>query len=271
MREQQEPRPLKIVRIATVAFLLLFYALPGSAQLVLTGEWLEIERGGRTLRAWVARPEGVESAPSIIVIHANRGLDDWTRSVADRLAAEGYIAAAPDLLSGMAPDGGGTAAFADRNAARDGIYALQEEQVLGDLNALGDFLLAMDDSDGQLSVSGFCWGGSRTFWFATERAGLTAAYVFYGTAPEDAAAMGRVDAEVYGFYGGEDNRVNSTIDRTAAAMTAAGKTYAPVIYDGAGHGFLARGEQAEEGDPNQVAATLAWERWRDLLARYGTR
>lgn len=259
---------MKSLRIATAALLLILCALPAFAQSAVAGEWVEIEHGGRTLRAWVARPEGVESAPSIIVIHANRGLDDWTRSVADRLAAEGYIAAAPDLLSGMAPDGGGTAEFADRDAARDGIYALEQDQVLGDLDALGDALLAMEGSDGQLSVSGFCWGGSRTFWFATERADLTAAYVFYGTAPEDTAALDRVSAEVYGFYGGEDNRVNSTIEGTATAMEAAGKAYDPVIYEGAGHGFLARGEQAEAGDPNGTATTQAWKRWRDLLAKH---
>ena len=241
---------------------------PLPAPTTASGAWVEIERGDRTLRAWVVTPANAESAPAILVIHANRGIDDWTRSVADRLAAEGYIAAAPDLLSGMGPDGGGTAAFADSNAARDGIYALQDEQVLGDLNALGDALLAMRGSNGQLSVSGFCWGGSRTFWFATERSGLTAAYVYYGTAPEDTTALARIDAEVYGFYGGSDNRVNATIEPTAEQMAAAGKTYEPVIYDGAGHGFLARGEQVAEDDPNHTAALGAWGRWRELLAQH---
>ena len=254
--------------IVSLSLFALIITAPLPAQTTVSGEWLEIERGDRTLRVWLATPAGAESAPAIIVIHANRGLDDWTRSVADRLAAEGYIAAAPDLLSGMGPDGGGTSAFADGNAARDGIYALQDAEVLGDLNALGDALLGMPNSAGQLSVSGFCWGGSRTFWFATERSDLTAAYVFYGTAPEDAAALAGIDADVYGFYGGSDNRVNATIEPTAEQMETAGKTYEPVIYDGAGHGFLARGEQAPEDDPNHAAATTAWARWRELLAAH---
>lgn len=250
------------------AILLLLLSSTALAPAPATGEWLEIARDGRTLRAWVAHPTGDGPHPTIIVIHANRGLDDWTRSVADRLAAEGYIAAAPDLLSGTAPGGGGTAEFASSDAAREGIYALTDEQVRGDLFALADWLQSATGSNGEVSVSGFCWGGSRTFWMATQRTGLAAAYVFYGTAPEGDGALATIDAPVYGFYGGDDARVNATIEPTAAVLRAAGRTYEPVIYEGAGHGFMARGEASDASDANRAAMEQSWERWRELLKRH---
>ena len=228
--------------------------------------WVEIPRGERTLHAWLARPEGEGPFPAIIVIHQNRGSSEWVRSVADRVAELGYIALAPDLLSGMAPGGGNTADFADSDAAREAIGDLPQDQVIADLNAAADWLAALPASSGRVSVSGFCWGGRQTFAFAAARPDLEAAYVFYGTGPEDETAYANVGARVYGFYGGDDERVNSTIEASRAAMEAAGKTYEPVVYDGAGHGFMSRGETAEEGDADRAAMEAGWERWRRLLA-----
>lgn len=228
--------------------------------------WVEITRDGRTLHAYLARPDGPGPFPALLVIHQNRGSSEWIRSVADRIAELGYIALAPDLLSGMAPGGGNTADFADSDAAREAIGDLPQDQVIADLNAAADYLAELPDSDGAVSVSGFCWGGRQTFAFAAARPDLEAAYVFYGTGPENPSAYANVGARVYGFYGGEDNRVNATIDASRAAMEAAGKTYEPVVYEGAGHGFMSRGEAAEAGDPNRVAMEAAWERWRTLLA-----
>jgi carboxymethylenebutenolidase len=227
--------------------------------------WVEIAYGDRTVQAWVAQPEGSGPFPAIIVIHQNRGIDDWVRSVADRVAEEGYIALAPDLLSAMAPGGGNTADFADPDAAREGIGALDQAQVTADLNAAADYLAGLPNSTGEISVSGFCWGGSQTFAFATQRPDLEAAYVFYGTGPSDPAAYASLGARVYGFYGGEDNRVNATIEGSGRAVEAAGAFYEPVVYEGAGHGFMSRGETSDEGDPNRVAMDAGWERWRSLL------
>lgn len=232
--------------------------------------WIEVVHGERSVRTWIAYPETDGPAPTVIVIHQNRGISEWVRSVADRLAEEGYIAAAPDLLSGMAPGGGNTPDFADSDAARRGIGELPPEQVTADLRAVADHLAALPGSDGTVSVAGFCWGGRQTFRFATNRTDLTAAYVFYGTGPDEGGAVERIGAPVYGFYGGADNRVNATIESTEELMEAAGKTYDPVVYDGAGHGFMSRGESAEEGDPNRAAMEAAWERWRELLARHRT-
>lgn len=228
-------------------------------------EWVAIPQGERTVHAFVAYPETQEPTAAVVVIHENRGLDDWVRSVADQLAEAGYLAIAPDLLSGMAPDGGKTSDFADSDAAREAIYQLPPDQVTADLHAVADYITGLPAANGTLAVGGFCWGGAQTFRFATNRADLKAAYVFYGTAPDDADALARINAPVYGFYGGDDARVNATILPTTALMSEAGKTYAPVVYDGAGHAFMRRGVTADADDPNAIAREAAWERWLELL------
>jgi len=117
-------------------------------------------------------------------------------------------------------------------------------------------------------VAGFCWGGAQTFRFATNRANLAAAFVFYGTGPEK-DAMARIKAPVYGFYGGADARVNATIPASEELMKAAGKAYEPVIYDGAGHGFMRAGEEPDTSAENKKAREEAWKRWKSLLAKIG--
>ncbi len=231
------------------------------------GEWVEVKRGERVIHAFVVYPEASEKAPVVLVIHENRGLNDWARSVADQLAERGVIAIAPDLLSGAGPDGGKTSDFESSDAARTAIYALDPDQVTDDLDAVADFGLALPAANGKLAVAGFCWGGSQSFRFATNRADLGAAFVFYGTGPDDADAIGRIACPVYGFYGGADARVNATIPRSTELMAAAGKTYDPVTYDGAGHAFMRRGEASDASEANRAAHDAAWKRWAGLLAK----
>jgi carboxymethylenebutenolidase len=230
-------------------------------------EWVGVKQGERTVHCFVVYPEVSEKATAVLVIHENRGLTDWVRGVADQLAEAGYIAIAPDLLSGAGPDGGKTSDFTDRNGARDALYQLSAEQVTADLKAVGEYVTKLEACNGKLAVAGFCWGGSQTFRFATDRAGLAAAFVFYGGAPDDAEALGRIDCPVYGFYGERDNRITAGVEEIKAKMTAAGKTYEPVVYDGAGHGFMRSGETAGEDDPNRKAMAAAWERWKELLGK----
>jgi carboxymethylenebutenolidase len=225
-------------------------------------EWVEIKHGDRVVHAFVVYPESKQKAGSVVVIHENMGLTDWVRSVADRLAEAGYIAIAPDLLSGSAPGGGRTTGFPDMDAARGAIYKLPQEQVTADLDAVSDYVIKLPAANGKLAVAGFCWGGSQSFRFATHRADLAAAFVFYGSGPDDVSG---VRAPVYGFYGGNDARVNATIPRSAELMKAAGKRYEPVTYEGAGHGFLRAGEAPDATEPNVKAHDEAWRRWRDLL------
>jgi carboxymethylenebutenolidase len=243
---------------------------PSSAQTRLEtsprhGEWVRIERPGRTLHAYVAYPQVATKAPAIVVIHENRGLNDWARAVADRLGEHGVIALAPDLLSGMAPGGGKTSDFPSEDAAREAISALPAAQVAQDLQAAADFVTALPAADGTLLVAGFCWGGARTWEFANARPGVAAAFVFYGTGPQDASGVANITAPVHGFYGGADARVNATIDKTAELMRAAGKRFEPVIYEGAGHAFLRAGEAADASLENRRAWEQGWERWLSLL------
>ncbi len=228
-------------------------------------EWATVNNVARAVRLFVVYPEVKQKAPAVLVIHENMGLTDWVKGVADQLAAKGYIAVAPDLLSGMAPEGGGTDGFAGPSTARDAIYKLPPEQVTGDLNAAADYAKSLPAASGVLYVAGFCWGGSQSFRFAASRGDLAAAFVFYGTGPESPDAVRRIKAPVYGFYGGNDARVNATIPKTQELMKAAVKTYDPVVYEGAGHGFMRAGEDPGASPENRKAREEGWSRWLRLM------
>ena len=230
-------------------------------------EWVAVRQGDRLVHSFVVYPEVQEKAAAIVVIHENRGLTDWVRSVADRLAEAGYIAIAPDLLSGMGPGGGKTSDFPDSDAAREGIYKLPPEQVTADLNAVADYAAALPAANGKVAVAGFCWGGSQTFRFATNRTGLSASFVFYGTGPDKIDDIERITAPVYGFYGGDDARVNETVPVSARLMKTAGKVYDTVTYEGAGHAFMRQGEVPEPKEANKRAMEQAWVRWLELLKK----
>jgi carboxymethylenebutenolidase len=230
-------------------------------------EWVAVKHGNRTVHAFLAFPEVSGKAPAVVVIHENRGLTDWVRSVADQLAEAGYIVIAPDLLSGVAPGGGKTSDFPSGDAAREAISRLAPDQVTADLNAVSDYVAKLPASTGKVAVAGFCWGGAQTFRFATHRADLAAAFVFYGTGPDSQDAIARIACPVYGFYGGDDARVNATVPQSADLMKGAGKTYEPVTYDGAGHGFMRAGEEPDASEANRRAREEAWSRWKALLKK----
>ncbi|HUK32057.1 MAG TPA: dienelactone hydrolase family protein [Candidatus Acidoferrum sp.] len=225
-------------------------------------EWVKITYGSRTVNAVVIYPEVKDKAPAVVVIHEIFGLSDWVQTVGDQLAANGYIAIVPDLLSGMGPGGGGTSAFAPADVNR-AVSSLPPDQVTADLNAVADYVKKLPAANGKLAVAGFCWGGGQSFRFATNRSDLSADFVFYGTPPPDVT---KINTPVYGFYAGNDARVDATIPAATDAMKAAGKKYEPVTYDGAGHGFMRAG--MTPGDPNPANATAhdqAWVRWVALL------
>jgi carboxymethylenebutenolidase len=226
-------------------------------------EWAAIKSGDRTVNAFVVYPEVKGKAPVIIVIHENSGLTDWARTVADQLAANGYIAIAPDLLTGMAPAEMKAADFPGSDAARTAIRNLKPEGVTADLNAVFDYAKKIPAANGKVAVAGFCWGGGQSFRYATNQPGLSAAFVFYG--PPPAEGIANIKAPVYGFYGGNDERINASIPKTTEEMKAAGKTYDPVIYEGAGHGFMRAGMQPEPTEANKKAREQSWERWLKLL------
>jgi carboxymethylenebutenolidase len=227
-------------------------------------EWVTLKHDGRNLDTLVVYPESKDKRPVVLVIHEIFGLSDWAQELADELAAAGYIAVAPDLLSGMGPNGGRTNTF-PAGAVTEAVSNLNPDQVTADLNAAADYANKLPASNGKSYVVGFCWGGAQSFRFATNRGDLSAAFVFYGSPPAT-DAMARIKSPVYGFYAGNDARIDATIPDTITAMKAAGKTYDPVTYDGAGHGFMRAGEAPDATDANKKARDEAWKRWKTLLA-----
>jgi len=229
-------------------------------------EWVTVKHDGRNVETLVVYPESKEKRPVVLVIHEIFGLSDWAQELADEVAAAGYIAVAPDLLSGMGPNGGRTKDFPAASVT-EAVSKLNPDQVTADLNAAADYGKKLPASNGKLYVAGFCWGGGQTFRFATSRGDLSAAFVFYGPPPAK-DALSRIKAPVYGFYAGNDARIDATIPDTIAAMKAAGKTYEPVTYEGAGHGFMRAGETPDDTNPaNKKAREDAWKRWKTLLAQ----
>ncbi|HUR81814.1 MAG TPA: dienelactone hydrolase family protein [Thermoanaerobaculia bacterium] len=228
-------------------------------------EWVTIESAGRTLHAYVVYPQSSKKSGAVLVIHENRGLNDWARTVADRLAENGYIAIAPDLLSGAGPGGGRTSDFPDSDAAREAISKLPREQVLADLKASASYVRTLPSANGKLAVVGFCWGGSRTWEAANTIDDVTVAMPFYGTGPATDEGAAGIEAPVYGFYGGDDARVNATVPATKLLMDLHGKQFEPVIYDGAGHAFMRLGEEQNPTEANRRAREQAWTRLLMLL------
>ena len=226
-------------------------------------EYVSLKHGTRTVQAFVVYPEIKSKAPVVILIHEIFGLSDWAREMADELAAEGFIVVAPDLLSGFGPNGGGSSEFANQDAAVKAVSGLDSEILTADLDAAADYGKHLPAANGKLAVTGFCWGGGKSFAFATFRKDLSAAFVFYGPGPADVTS---ITAPVYGFYGGNDARIDATVPGTTAAMKAAGKTYEPVTYEGAGHGFMREGEDPTNTVPgNKTAREQGFARLVKLL------
>ena len=229
-------------------------------------EWVEIEYNGRTLTSFVAFPETSESVTAVIVIHENRGLTDWVRSFTDQVAEAGYIAIAPDLLSGFSNEYSRTSDFPTSDAARDALYQLDSDQVTADLIEVQNYISSHSASNGKTVVAGFCWGGSQSFRFATNSDQIEAAMVFYGSAPADEEAVQNISAPVYGFYGENDQRINSGIPEIESLMETHSKIYEYEIYDGAGHAYMRAGDSPDGSESNIAARNASWERLKLLLA-----
>jgi carboxymethylenebutenolidase len=224
------------------------------------GEYADVKLpgAGTPIRTWVAYPERKDKAPVVIVIHEIFGLSDWIRSVADRLAADGFIAVAPDLISGRGPGGGGTESTTNRDEVVGLIRSLKPEEVNAGLDAVRAWSARLPAATGKTATIGFCWGGARSFAYAVAQPDLNAAVVYYGSGPSELPTLASIKAPVLGLYGGDDARVNATIEPVAAEMTKLGKSYETEIYDGAGHGFL-RDQAGREG-ANRRATEKAWPR-----------
>lgn len=259
-------------------------------------EWVKVKNGTREVNSFVVYPENKNKATAVIVIHEIFGMTDWVQSLTDQLAEAGYVAIAPDLLSGMGPNGGGTSSL-DRQALGQTIRDLPPDQITADLSAVADYVSKLPASNGKVVVAGYCWGGSQTFRFATNNPNIKAAFVFYGSGPAAAdgtpnkEALAKIKAPVHGFYAGNDARINATLAKTSEAMAELKKTFDPVTYEGSGHGFMRAGDAPEPAAPqpkgdkeaddkaaadyqkalaawkgNKKARDEAWVRWKKLLA-----
>ena len=261
-RIQERLVPLALLAVLATGTTLSAQSLPASEETARArlnasprhGEWVKVESGGDTINAWVVYPERSDPAPVVLVIHEIYGLTDWIRSVADQLAAEGYIAIAPDILTGKGPGGGGTESV-DRDGAVALVRALDRTEVVSRLNATAQYANSLPAAQDTLAVIGFCWGGSTSFAYAAAQPNLSAAVVYYGTSPS-AETLARIQAPVLALYGGDDARVNKSIPDAQTEMKRLGKSYQPEIYDGAGHGFL-RAQEARDG-ANMRASEQAW-------------
>ncbi|MDG2372307.1 MAG: dienelactone hydrolase family protein [Flavobacteriaceae bacterium] len=230
-------------------------------------EWKRINNNGKNINTFIVYPEVDTKVPAIILIHENRGLNDWARSMADQIAEMGYIVLAPDLLSETASNGGGTSDYANSDQARKAIYNLSPKNITSDLNSVFKYATNISASNGKVAIIGFCWGGSQSFSYATNNKLISAALVCYGTGPKNDKDYKKIAAPVYGFYGGNDNRVNATIEKSNSAMNKANALFEPIIYNGAGHGFFRAGEQINASKENKKARIEGLKRIKEILSK----
>jgi carboxymethylenebutenolidase len=219
------------------------------------GEYVDVKTAsGTAIRTYVVYPESKAKAPVVVVIQEIFGLSDWIRGVADQLARDGFIAVAPDMISGLGPNGGGTDSVASRDDVVKLTRALTPEETAARLAAVREYAAKIPASTGKVGVVGFCWGGARAFEQSMQP-GVSAAVVYYGSSP-DTASLAKVQAPVLGLYGADDARVNATVPPAQEEMKRLGKPYEAIMYEGAGHGFL-RQQEGREG-ANLKASQQAW-------------
>lgn len=219
------------------------------------GEWAMVSAGGAdSVRAWVVYPERRDRAPVVIVVHEIFGLTNWVRGVADQLAADGFIAIAPDFLTGMrVPMAASGQPVPDSAVAA--VRSLNPADVQRRIAAVARYGMALPAALPRYGIVGYCWGGSVSFAHAVHSPTLGASVVYYGTSPA-ADALRSVRAPVLGLYGENDARVNATIAPADSVMRGLGKTYEHEIFPGAGHGFLR--QQDGQNGANLAAAQAAW-------------
>ena len=218
------------------------------------GEYQMIRTGPNdSIRAWVVYPERSTKAPVVLVVHEIYGLSNWVRAVADQLAADGFIAIAPDLLTSknIPADSVGDP---NRTAVTAAIRTLDRTTVHRQLHEIAQWGMARPAATQKYGIVGFCWGGGASFDHAISWPDLDAAVVYYGS--PGLTDFSAIRAPILGLYGGTDARINATIPATDSAMKALGKIYEPHTFAGAGHGF-ARQQTGQDG-ANAAAIKQAW-------------
>ena len=232
------------------------------------GEWVDIKGSdGTPIKAFVVYPERKEKAPVVVVIHEIFGLSDWIRGVADQLAKEGFIAIAPDFLSGRGPNKGGSQELGSQGSVQE-IRNVTPDDTVRILNDVRTYALALPAANGKVAAMGFCWGGGTTFTYALRQPALNAGVSYYGPMPGDAAVYTSAKVPVLGLYGANDARVNANIETAKTGMANAKAPYEPHIFEGAGHGFL-RQQAGNQNAPGNLKATEeGWRLTLDFLRKH---
>jgi carboxymethylenebutenolidase len=224
-------------------------------------EWVDVKMAdGTTIKTWMVQPQRSGKAGVVIVIHEIYGLTDWVRAVADHVAEDGFVALAPDLLSGMGPNGTGSAELGQQGSTQT-IRNLTVDMRNARLNAVMDYGKTLPSSNGKTGSVGFCWGGGTSLLYAIAQPGLNAAVMFYGPAPTqqgsptpDLSGLPSIKAPILAMYGGSDNRVTSTAQPIADEMKKLGKPFEFHVYDGAAHGFV----RQQTTEANYKATVESW-------------
>ena len=234
-----------------------------------TSKWVTLDFRGATMKAWVDYPLNVKKAPVVLVMHEVFGLTDSTRETADQLAAMGYIAITPDMISGLGPDGAGDVSTLtyDGGQASDLMTAEPDYEVDARIAAWVHYAEQLPGSTGQTDIVGLSWGGGAAFRYATTGTkSVNAIFVFYDVGPPQETqgcdrsenlmdiSVDKIAVPIYGFYGGTDTRVIPTLPATEQAMAAAGKFYQPVVYPDADHAYMRLGNNPAEANPADAAA-----------------
>ena len=228
-------------------------------------EWVSVKYGARSLESFVAYPQSPDKPPAVILIHDVIAMAPWVENVADRFAEAGYLAIAPDMLSGRTPEE--RQPLVSEGKTVGPARRLPLAQVAADLNVLADYARKLPASNGKVCVVGFSWGGDQAFRFAATRKDLAAAFVFYGVCPEP-ENIPNIQAPVWGFYAGTDTRVGETIPDTQRQMKAAGKFYETVIYEGASHGFMQAGASPNAKEADKKAWDASWIKLKALRDKF---
>lgn len=221
---------------------------------------------GTTMNAYVARPAGDARAPGILVFQEAFGVNAHIRSVADRFAALGFIAIAPELFHRTGP--GFEGSYTDFAAVRPHIEALTVEGMSADVDAAYGWLSGQSGADAsRLAAIGFCMGG-RVTYLANSRVKLAAAVSFYGggIAPDMLPLAHQQSAPILMFWGGLDTHIPPEQYRAVAdALTAAKAVHEQVVFGQADHGFFCDARASY----NEIASRQAFALVKEFFGAYG--
>ena len=248
------------------------------------GEWVKVAWGGEpgssdSLMAWIVYPTTSNAkTPVVVVVHEIFGLSSWVRSVADQVAADGFIAIAPDLVSRVR--GGPSTEELSGDSARKIIQGVSTTERNRGIAAVARYAMSQPSAAPRYAVIGYCWGGS-TVWAHAVNGGVTGfvgGVAFYGlpymSGPvPNGDSLARIARPVVLLNGSKDARIAAAMPAVDSVMKALGKNYMGKNYEGAVHGFLraqddpkAQRDEAEE-QANLAATKDAWPRTLDFLRR----